>query len=222
MPLNKTKGDMYNWLDYTFNVVKGECPHGCHYCYMKKWGEQPPLHFDEKELKTDLGKDNFIFVGSSCDMFADEIPTWWIFDTLKHLSSYNNKYLFQSKNPSRIKHLMPYLPTGSIIGTTIETNRIYDEMGNTPTPRTRSRSMAQISRLFDVMVTIEPIMDFNLKQLLMIIKGCNPKWVNIGANTNHKIKLAEPSPAKVMALIDRLGEHTKVKIKSNLKRLMVR
>jgi molybdopterin converting factor small subunit len=34
--------------------------------------------FDEKELKTDLGKGNFIFVGSSCDMWAQNIPEEWI------------------------------------------------------------------------------------------------------------------------------------------------
>jgi hypothetical protein len=27
---------------------------------MKRWGKQKPVRFDKKELKTDLGKDNFI------------------------------------------------------------------------------------------------------------------------------------------------------------------
>ena len=37
MPLNKAKGNMYPFVDYTWNVIKGECPHGCAYCYMKRW-----------------------------------------------------------------------------------------------------------------------------------------------------------------------------------------
>ena len=52
---------MYNFITHTWNTIKGECPHGCSYCYMKRWGKQSSLHFDEKELKTDLGKNNFIF-----------------------------------------------------------------------------------------------------------------------------------------------------------------
>ncbi|HEA67556.1 MAG TPA: hypothetical protein ENI07_12145, partial [Desulfobacterales bacterium] len=64
---------MYGFVTHTLNTVKGKCPHDCSYCYMKRWGPQPELHFDESELKTDLykyGENQFIFVGSSCDMWA--------------------------------------------------------------------------------------------------------------------------------------------------------
>ncbi len=218
--LNPVKGNMYSFVTHTWNTVKGECPHNCAYCYMKRWGEQKPVRFDEKELKTDLGSGNFIFIGSSCDLFANAIPSEWIRKTLEYCRSFNNKYLFQSKNPAGIKPFMHYLPPSAIMGTTIETNRIYNEMGNPPTPRVRSRSMSKISRSFDTMVTVEPIMDFTLKTLVMLIKGCNPLWVNIGANTNHNVKLPEPKPEKVMELISALQEITEVKIKKNLKRLM--
>ena len=33
--MNKTKGDMYPWTDYTWNPLAGKCPHNCEYCYMK-------------------------------------------------------------------------------------------------------------------------------------------------------------------------------------------
>lgn len=78
------KSNMYQFIDATWNTVKGECFHDCSYCYMKRWGKLKPTRFDEKELKTDLGKDNFIFVGSSCDMFAEKIPNEWIEKTLEH------------------------------------------------------------------------------------------------------------------------------------------
>jgi DNA repair photolyase len=93
---------MYQFINATFNTVKGECPHGCTYCYMKRWGKQKNIRFDNSELKTDMGAGNFIFVGSSCDLFAKEIPDEWIKKTLKHCEQFDNKYLFQSKNPSRI------------------------------------------------------------------------------------------------------------------------
>ena len=47
-------------------------------------------------------------------------------------------------------------------------------------------------------------------------------FVNIGANTNHKVKLPESEPRKVMALIEKLKDITEVKIKPNLKRLMLK
>lgn len=92
MGLIESKGNMYTWVTHTWNTVKGECPHGCTYCYMKRWGKQRPVRFDESELKTDLnGKypfrfnsRNFIFVGSSCDLFADNIPYEWIKKTIDH------------------------------------------------------------------------------------------------------------------------------------------
>ena len=92
MPLNKSTGNMYKFITHTWNTVKGECPHGCSYCYIKHWGKQPLLHFDEKELKTDLGKGNFIFVGSSCDVFAKHIPYEWKIDTLNRCLEFPKKW----------------------------------------------------------------------------------------------------------------------------------
>ena len=58
--MNKQKGNMYGFVTHTWNPIRGECPHDCKYCYMKKWGKQKPLRLVEKELKTDLGSGNFI------------------------------------------------------------------------------------------------------------------------------------------------------------------
>ena len=63
---------MYPWVTHTWNVVKGICPHDCSYCYMKRL-PQLPLHYDEKALKDNLGENKVIFVGSSCDIFADKV-----------------------------------------------------------------------------------------------------------------------------------------------------
>lgn len=225
MPLNKVKpnSNMYGWLDATWNTVKGKCPHDCEYCYMKKWGEQPELHFDEKELKIDLGKDNFIFVGSSCDLFADAIPEKWIVDTLSHCNKFDNKYLFQSKNPERIITMRHHLPDYDhvILGTTIESNRTFKGMCKAPTPIKRAKEIVRAQFFgYKTMITIEPIMQFDLEDMVAIIELCSPQFVNLGANTNSKVKLQEPRSEKIMALINRLKEFTEVKIKPNLKRLM--
>ena len=220
--MNKTKGNMFEWTTHTWNTVKGACPHGCSYCYMKRWGPQPELHFDEKELKTDLGTGNFIFTGSSCDLFAYAIPVRWIHDTLTHCRKYDaNRYLFQSKNPERIYNSRKSLPSTVALGTTIETNRSYPEMGDAPGIMDRARWMAKLKMCgYRTIITIEPVMNFDLDRLPIIIEACRPDWVNIGANTNKKVKLPEPPPDKVKSLIEALQGFTEVKIKPNLKRLM--
>ena len=188
---------------------------------MKRWGGQPDLHFDEKELNTNLGKDNFIFVGSSCDMFAREIPNKWIYETLHRCSLFDNKYLFQSKNPMRFLEMKSHLPENVILGTTIESDIRHSEMGNAPDVIHRTVAIGVLKSFdFKAIVTIEPVMDFTVDRLWNLIDMCKPDWVNIGANTNTKVKLPEPSPEKVMELIERLKEITEVKIKPNLKRLL--
>ena len=112
---------MYGFVTHTWNTIKGKCPHDCEYCYMKRF-PQKPVRFDEIELNTDLGEGNFIFVGSSCDMWAEGIFGNWIFVTLKHCNKFKNKYLFQSKNPDRFDAWFGILPKDSILATTIESN----------------------------------------------------------------------------------------------------
>jgi len=218
MPLNKTSGNMYPWVTHTWNTVKGKCPHDCSYCYCKKWGKQPELHFDEKELKTDLGEGNFIFVGSSCDMWAETIFPLWIFITVDYCKKFNNRYLFQTKNPARLYRMSSQLPPNIILGTTIETDRIYPQMGEAPTPLARSLCMKEISKTNKTLVTVEPIIDFNLEFLVHLIKQCHPKWVNIGADSQNQ-NLPEPSWDKVQELITELKKFTEVKEKKNLNRL---
>lgn len=213
---------MYDFVTHTWNIVKGSCLHDCSYCYMKRWGKLKPARLDNSEFKTDLGSDNFIFVGSSNDLFAAEHPAEWIKETLDYCDKFDNKYLFQSKNPDRIWEFIdhPVLLNKSVICTTVETNRFYPEiMNNSPKTGERADAMYDISRYVETHVTIEPIMDFDLSELVALIKSCNSKQVNIGADSgrNH---LPEPSKEKVLKLIDELSKFTKVKQKTNLSRLL--
>ena len=215
--LNESKGNMYEWVTHTWNTVKGACPHDCSYCYMKRWGKLNPVRFDEKELKTDLGNGNFIFVGSSCDMFAEDIPYEWITKTLEHCNQYDNNYLFQSKNPKYFDGIAIWGIEKFALCTTIETNRVYPEMCNSPEPVDRAIQLGRIP-IEEKYVTIEPIMDFDLRSLISMIKICNPIQVNIGADSeNHH--LPEPEPEKIGELIEEIEIFTTVKLKKNLKRL---
>jgi len=215
MGLNTSKGNMYEFITHTWNTVKGECFHDCSYCYMKRWGKLKPVRFDEKELKTDLGNDNFIFVGSSCDMWASNIPDEWIFKTLTHSNKFDNKYLFQTKNPRNIRHiLVPY----SHVCVTLESNRFYPEiMNKSPHPVERMEEMQLIRH--PLYITIEPILDFDLSFFVEMIKRCDPVQVNLGADSGNN-NLPEPSKDKILDLISELQKFTVIHNKKNLQRLL--
>lgn len=209
---------MYEFVTHMWSPIRGKCSHDCSYCYMKKWGEQPPLHLDEKDLKTNLGSGNFIFVGHTIDLFAKDMPAEWISKVLVNCRYYENKYLFQSKNPKRMLNFTNRLPKDVILGTTIETNRDIVQ-SKAPSVLKRAHALHILSELgYSTMVTIEPIFDFNLDELLDIIVFAEPEWVNIGADSKGH-KLPEPSKEKVRDLIRELGKYTSIKLKGNLGRI---
>lgn len=218
MTLRESKGNMYEWVTHTWNAIKGKCPYDCSYCYMKRF-PQGELRFDEKELKTKLGEGNFIFVGSSTDMFSDEILDKWIEKTLEHCNNYpKNTYLFQTKNPVMFHKWKNDLPTNSILGTTIETDR--DTPSKAPKVAERIAWMSDKDLwLKRKMITIEPIMDFDVLNLIWMIKEVRPEFVSIGADSQgHNLK--EPLEFKIHNLIKQLRKFTKVNLKDNLKRIL--
>lgn len=222
MGLNISKGNMYEFVTHTWNTVKGACYHDCSYCYMKRWGKLNPARFDEKELKTDLGDDNFIFVGSSNDLFSHGIPDGWIDKTLEHCSRFHNKYLFQTKNPERFKEWMyhPVIREQSVLCTTIESSRYHDVMQKSPHPMQRAMNICELSKHVDTYITTEPILDFDLDTFLMLLLQCKARQINIGADTGRN-NLPEPSREKVIELIKLLraaGEN--VVLKPNIQRII--
>lgn len=217
--LNKQKGNMYPWVTHTWNVIKGKCPHDCSYCYMKRHGPQPELHFDNKEIKkTDLGQGNVIFVGSSCDMWAQAIPFEWLILVGRNCYAYpKNTYLFQTKNPARFNEIEWDRSMKVILGCTIESNR-FSTFSKAPPPL--SRKMAMVKLMLPKMISIEPVMDFDLDDMIRWMQEIKPEFVSIGADSQGH-HLPEPSGDKVKALIIGLMKFTEVKIKDNLKRILV-
>ena len=214
--INKVKegSNMYQFCTHTFNIIKGKCPHDCVFCYMKSF-PQKEIHFDEKELKTNLGNGNIIFVGSSCDMFAESIPSCWIIVILDYCKLFNNTYIYQTKNPKRFLEFIDYFPKDTILGTTIETSRLGYEY-NAPSVIERQYWIGQVDK--PKFITLEPIMDFDLSILVNWIDDIKPDFVNIGADSKGH-NLPEPSKEKIEELIKELQKITKINLKDNLKRL---
>ena len=218
MGLNISKGNMYDWVTHTWNTIKGKCPHGCSYCYVKRFGKQPDLYLDQKEFKTDLGFHNVIFIGSGCDIFANSIPKEWICETMNYARKFKNSYLYQTKNPQRMYEFYYMMGDFDRVCTTIETNRVYpDIMGITPNPEDRAFWLSMFA--FNRYLTIEPIMDFDLNEMVELIKLCNPVQVNIGSDSGHN-NLPEPPKEKILELISELEKFTVIDQKKNLKRLL--
>lgn len=216
--LNPQKGNMYPWVTHTWNAVKGKCPHNCIYCYMKQY-PQNDVRLDKEEFKTVFTSGNIIFVGSSCDMFAGDIPYSWITKVLEHCSFYNESiYYFQTKSPASFSTCQDdfLFSSNTNLGVTIESNIIYKGISLAPDPIARYITMAKLKA--KKFVSIEPIMDFNLDVMLRWIDDINPEFVSIGADSKGH-NLPEPSPEKIKDLIIGLKEITEVKLKSNLKRL---
>lgn len=215
MPLRKSAGNMYSFVTHTWNPIKGKCFHDCLYCYMKRFklGE---LRLDEKEMRDGLGWGNFIFLGSGTDIFAENIPEYWITAVIGKCYLHDNRYLWQTKNPKRFLEFG--FPDKSFFCITLESNRHYPEiMGNAPTPEERVEAFSKLIK--PCMITIEPILDFDLPAMLDMIGAIAPQQINIGADSKGH-NLPEPPGKKIDDLIRALRDRGYVlTLKSNLRRL---
>ena len=211
--------NMYTFVDERWNPVRGKCMFDCSYCYTKQWNRTYPLRLDEKVLKKDLGRGKYIFICSGCDLFAPDVPIEWIYRVLEHTRKYpENRYLWHTKNPLRLSSIIKP-EANDIACVTIETNRyIPSTISNAPMPIIR---MEYLRDLWEGkrMITVEPIMDFDLDLFPGMILEARPMQVNIGADS-RKCGLPEPPKEKIIALISELEKFTTVYKKSNLGRVL--
>lgn len=229
MGLTKNKqgsGNMYEFITLMYSPIRGKCKHECTYCYVKDTAERynrplKDLFLDRKDLRKDLGTGETVFVCYTADLFADDVPAEWIEKVLAHLREYpENRYLLQSKNPKRMLDFTDKFPSDVLLGATIETNRAEYYESKAPTFTERAEALGKLSKLgYETMVTIEPILDFDLEPLVDLIVTANPVWVNIGADSKGH-DLPEPTSEKVAALIESLKEKTDIELKRNISRIL--
>ena len=223
---------MYSFVYGTYNPIKGECIHECRYCFMKGFRHRfkrldPTLRLDVKDLNKSLGSGRLIFVGSSTDEFADNVPDKWITSVLDHLNEYrDNTYQLQSKNPARfhdfIEHPLFDDVERVIFCTTLESDIDHQGISKAPNMKARAEAMKTLANKgFKTMVTVEPIMAFsNPATFADLIVSVNPVQVNIGSNSARSVNLPEPSPNEIEALIKELESRgISVHEKKNLSRL---
>jgi hypothetical protein len=209
---------MYTFVTDRWNPVRGECPYKCAYCYVKRWGRvQKPLYLNEKVLLSPLGSGKYYFICSGCDLFHPDVPEEWIAAVRKQTMLYpDNKYLWHTKNPQRLVELIEPGPN-DIACVTIESNKGYPCITKAPLPIERITYLSKWEG--KRMITVEPVMDFDLDIFTGMILEAEPVQVNIGADSGGH-GLAEPPPSKIEMLIENLERYTNVHRKANLDRIL--
>jgi len=207
---------MYEFCTHHWSPIRG-CLFECPYCYTQKFDKhwnKPRL--DEEDLTTRLGKGKIVFVGSKCDMWGPWVPKEWITQVLQRCKDFpGNQYVFQSKNPGRFRDNLWDLHI--LLGTTIETDT-YPEGFKTNAPSIIHRAAQMMLLKKRKFVTIEPIMDFSVYALTALIRGIEPEFVMIGADSKGH-NLVEPPWEKVEQLISGLNKFVEIRQKKNLERL---
>lgn len=220
--MNRKIRNMYaKLIEFTWNPITGSCPHECLYCFVKALLGMAlrPLRINWDVLDEDLGSGHTIFVCSSLDLMAEDMPKGWILQVLNRCTKFANRYFLQSKNPRRFLEFKEQLEVLDVLlFTTIETNRRYVEMGDAPAVDARAKAMAELAEMgFNTGVTIEPILDFDLDAMVSLVEKCHPQQVFIGRDSKHICQMHEPAPEKVIDLC--LALQTRgmvVTLKSNL------
>lgn len=227
MNLNKTKGNMYQDVDYTANPIRGECYCKCDYCYIRNsyimsqhYQGQPRLINSFDGFPENKGR---IFVGSGIDMFAPNVQKRDIIKVLKAASqAEGNEYLFQTRFLRNIPNFIKYIDMDRMMfGTTIESGKTYTTT-KAPSPQDRLLNAWIVSRYYNLrsMISVEPIMDFDVNSFTGAIISSQPEYVSIGADSGNN-NLDEPPKNKVLDFISKLKKASiETRIKPNLERII--
>lgn len=222
LAVTKPKTGMYPKAK-TWNPFKG-CLFDCSYCgpsfqqqakrqkqnCMKCYKYTP--HFHPHQLSKIPSKPIVFACGSGDVAFCKPKDMLKIIDAITNhrpKKIKNKVFYLQSKKPSCLKPFLGLLPENVILVTTLETNRDkgYDKISKAPVPSKRYRQFLALKYPRKV-VTIEPVMNFDVKTFAKWILKIKPEYVWLGFNSKNKsVSLPEPSIEKVQRFIKILHEH---------------
>ena len=214
----KTHGKMFSIVTGTWNPISG-CLYNCNYCWAKNLaltklkntnryakGFTPSLN--ENEFKVNFAKGDLIFVADMSDMFADFIKADWIKQVFDRIIKFpETNFLFMTKNPKRYLDFYRYIPNNAILGATIETTKDeiiqLDKVSSAPAPSKRYEAMKELDWEGKI-VSIEPILDFELNTFVKWIEDIDPFLVYVGYD-NYCHKLREPTLKQTTELMQNLS-----------------
>ncbi|MCY2928210.1 MAG: radical SAM protein [Planctomycetota bacterium] len=214
----KKKSNMYAEAE-TWSPFKG-CRFDCTYCipsFQKQAKRQKKRcqkcykyvpHCHEKRL-AEIPSTQIVFVGGNADIsFCPPAFTRRIIARIvAHSKRKPHKtFYLQSKRPVYFEQFLKELPENVILLTTLETNRDkgYEAVSKAPLPSVRFKQFKALKFPRKVL-TVEPILDFDLPTFVNWIRSIRPQYVWLGFNSKPaSVQLPEPSEAKVQKLADRL------------------
>ena len=181
--------------------------YNCMKCY-----EYTP-HTHPERLNVSLPEttdDEFIFTCSPSDI--SYCPISFLTKIIKRIEENPNKtFLIQSKNPKTFNRIV--FPDNVIFGITLETNRDkgYSKVSKAPKPTQRIKDFLKVKHPRK-MITIEPVMDFDIDIMLKWIRQVKPQLVWMGFDSKSEDLLPEPETDKFMKLY-RAVEKVGIKVK---------
>ncbi|MFH1833914.1 MAG: hypothetical protein ABH877_02725 [bacterium] len=115
-------------------------------------------------------------------------------------------YYLQSKRPSALEDMLPYLPPEAVLVTTLESNRGegYPLISCAPALWERFCTFSELKWPRKV-VTVEPVLDFDVEVFPDRLINIKPEYIWLGFNSHPKqVALPEPSEEKIGLLVGRL------------------
>ncbi len=219
--LTEELGNMYAHMK-TYNPYKG-CRFDCVYC-RPSFQTQAKRHkrrclacgrFEPHEHPERLGRfpsKKLIFVCGNGDIsFCDPAFTEKIITSIwKHnLRCPEKEYYFQSKRPEYFTPFLDLFPANVTLVTTLETDddQGYEYISKAPPPTERYAQFKALDYLRKV-VTIEPVMKFNVHSFAEMIVDLEPEHVWFGFNSRHKsVQIPEPTEQEIFNFLTLLKEN---------------
>jgi len=179
-------------------------------------------HEHPKRLSSGIPGKEIIFVFGTGDIsfYRKAFVKQAIERLIDHLSrAKKSKTVYlQSKNPKCFNNYLDDLKPikyNVILATTLETNRDkgYSDISKAPLPSIRYKDFLALDWERKI-ITIEPVMDFDLDEFVGWIRAISPEAVYLGFNSRpNEVQLPEPSMDKFWQLRDMLSSFTEVKLK---------
>lgn len=205
----------------TWNVLHG-CTFQCSYCSVRslvetrlrnvpKYQNGMAPGFAERELRTPFHPGEWVFLGYMGDVACQpEVNILRAIERIRTRPKVN--FYLQSKNPQVFVRLIEKygrdaIPANCWLGTTLETT-FRHPYSKAPAPAQRFEAMATLRLKYgrDLMVSIEPVMDFNTAVFTFWMATIEPERIFIGADNYHN-GLPEPPRAKLREFIDILRDN---------------
>jgi len=197
---------MYGFVTDTSNPWM-YCDFKCGYCYAPEYGQDAIPKIHALQVRRKFKETDCIMLCSLGDPYCRNAPEDINEILLEEIgnSPPETKFLIQTKNPNGFFDVT--FPKNVILGCTIESNRNYPEISKAPSQEDRLSIMkclykeCKITNAF--LITIEPILEFDLLPFFNTLIEIHPWMVAIGYDNHHHC-LPEPPLEKTLALIEAL------------------